>query len=88
MTVQSPDGTTEVPSRLSILVMAVLTVAALLATLWTYTGPEYDGRHLVGSILGWSLSELLFSQTLGRLGRRMWAEHVSGRCWCGEGHAS
>lgn len=59
--------TTPVPSRTSIAVMGVLTAMAGGGTAWVFTGPVFDGSHLVGLILGMVATTVLFTQTVGRM---------------------
>lgn len=72
--------TTPVPSRTFIAVMSVLTALAGGGTAWIITGPVFDGRHLVGFLVGLVTTVVLFAQTVSRMmlrrdaRRRMLAE--------------
>jgi hypothetical protein len=48
------DGTAgeRVPSRASVLVLILVGSALMFGTFWLMTGPVFDGRHLVGVMLG------------------------------------
>jgi hypothetical protein len=69
-----PHGTTGRPSLASVLTMYALALAALGATVWTATGETFDGRHLVGFLLGLLCAGVLFVQAGARIGGRVnWA---------------
>lgn len=59
--------TTEVPSVTSVLFMATLSLATVFGTFWILTAEVFDGRHLVGLILGLVATMALFTQTVGRM---------------------
>ena len=59
--------TTSVPSRASIVVRGAFTVLAGGGTAYVVTGPVFDGRHLVGLILGLVTTMVLFTQTVSRM---------------------
>jgi hypothetical protein len=61
------NGTTEVPSRISIAVMASVTAVAGGATFWIIGDDQFDGRHLVGFLLGLVATVVLGAQTIGRM---------------------
>lgn len=61
------NRTTSVPSRASIVVMSAFTALAGGGTAYVVTGPVFDGRHLVGSLVGLVATMVLFTQTVGRM---------------------
>lgn len=61
------NRTTPVPSRTSIVVMSAFTALAGGGTAYVVTGPVFDGRHLVGFLVGLVATEILFAQTVGRM---------------------
>lgn len=74
----SYDRTTEVPSITSIVVTTVVTALTGGATVWVFTGPVFDGRHLMGFLLGLVATIILFTQTVGRM---MLREEARRRGW-------
>jgi hypothetical protein len=55
--------------------MAVITVLTIYGTFWAaMAGPTFDGRNLVGFLLGILASMIMICQTAGRLGRLLEAE--------------
>lgn len=58
------------PSRASILVMVVITFLTIYGTFWAVmAGPTFDGRNLVGFLLGILASVAMISQTAARFHR-------------------
>ena len=69
-TVTESHRSTEVPSRASIAVLAVITVAAFVSTIWVVIAPVFDGRHMVGFLLGLLGSVTTGLQVVNRAVRR------------------
>lgn len=61
------NRTTPVPSRTSIVVMSTFTALIGGGTAYVVTGPVFDGRHLVGFLVGLVATMALFTQTVGRM---------------------
>jgi len=61
------NRTTPVPSWTSIVVMGAFTALAGGGTFWVLTAEIFDGRHLVGLILGLVATMVLSTQTMGRV---------------------
>jgi hypothetical protein len=55
----------------SVICLAALAVMTFVALLWIISGPVFDGRHLVGLMLGIIALVTLVIQTFGRLSRLM-----------------
>lgn len=58
---------TRVPSRASILALALAGSVSMFCTLAVTTGPVFDGRHLVGMVLGVLLTATILVQTVNRI---------------------
>ena len=60
------------PSRASILGMVLVTFLTIYGTFWAaMTGATFDGRNLVGFLLGLLASVVMIGQTAGRFHRRL-----------------
>lgn len=65
-------GATVPPSRGSIVTMALVTFLVIYGTFWAaMTGEVFDGRNLVGFLVGILASVLMISQTANRFHRRL-----------------
>lgn len=74
MSYNDHNGSTEAPSRTSVAAMTAATVLVGTGTFWLPTaGPVFDGRHLVGFLLGLVAMVTLACQTIDRYGRRLLA---------------
>lgn len=56
------------PSIVPILFLGVVCALVLLGTFWTVSGETFDGRHLVGLLLGLLASTVTVIQFTERLG--------------------
>lgn len=60
------------PSRGSIMGMVVLTFLVIYGTFWAaMTGEVFDGRNLVGFLVGLVASVVMIANTAGRIHRRL-----------------
>lgn len=65
-------GAGQAPSRGSIIAMAAITFLVIYGTFWAaMTGEVFDGRNLVGFLVGLVASVVMIANTAGRIHRRL-----------------